>query len=40
MVKEQREAAERNYEAAQQMQMNMIDPFMGFRWGPGIGFGL
>jgi len=39
IAKEQHEAAEENQEAAQQMQMNMMDPFMGFGWGPGIGFG-
>jgi hypothetical protein len=39
VAKEEQEAAEQNYEAAQQNQMNMMDPFMGFGWGPGIGFG-
>ncbi len=38
MLKQQQEAAEANYEAQQQMQMNMMNPFMGgFGWGPGIG---
>lgn len=37
---QEQEAAQENYEASQQMQMNMMDPFMGgFGFGPGIGFG-
>jgi hypothetical protein len=39
IAQQQRETAEENYEASQQMQMNMMDPFMGFGWGPGIGIG-
>ena len=37
MAKQQQEAAEENYEASQQMQMNMMDPFFG-GFGPGLGF--
>ncbi len=32
------EAAERNYEASQEMQMDMMSPF-GFGFGPSLGFG-
>ncbi len=37
MAKRQQEAAEENYEASQDMQMNMMDPFFG-GFGPGLGF--
>jgi hypothetical protein len=39
-AQQEQEAAEENYEASQEMQMNMMNPFMGgFGFGPGIGFG-
>ncbi len=40
LAKQEQEAAEENYEASQDMQMNMMDPFYGgFGMGPGMGFG-
>ncbi len=39
MARQEQEAAQENYEASQEMQMNMMDPFFGgFGFGPGIGF--
>jgi hypothetical protein len=38
IARQEQEAAEENYEASQDMQMNMMNPFFG-GFGPGIGFG-
>ncbi len=38
IAKNEQEAAEENYEAQQQMQMNMMSPF-GYGFGPEMGFG-
>ena len=39
IAREKQEAAEENYEASQQMQMEMTDPFDGGAFGPGFGIG-